>query len=54
MVATSNITGPPPPSTQHTTCVQHQNSTSTTSKINVCNNKNMLKVVATSATFENK
>jgi hypothetical protein len=31
--------------------MQHQNSTSATPKINVCNIKNMLKVVAT---FENK
>jgi hypothetical protein len=44
--------GPFPP--RHNTCLRHQNSTSTTSKINVHNIKNMLKVDATSATFENK
>jgi hypothetical protein len=52
MVATSNIRGPTPGhNTQH---VYNIKTASTTSKNNVCNIKNVLKVVATSATFENK
>jgi hypothetical protein len=53
MFATSNIRALLP-STQHPTCLQHRNSTSAAFKINVCNIQNMFKIVATSATFENK
>jgi hypothetical protein len=52
----TNIKSPPSlilDTTLNITCLQYRNTTSATLKINICNIK-YVKIVATSATFENK